>query len=192
MGGFTLLEVVVVLVITSLVVGILMEGLYWVVRLQERFEPEIYFNQRAAMYRDWFRISINGLMPDHPDGFHRFHGESRRLKGLTLASLDQPSGQLRPIMWSLRFNSASGQTELLLGDDKDGYAILGWPGHVGRFRYLDAAGDWHDEWPPFLGQWPQLPVLIAVEGGEEGGELIASSPRGPMKPKPRLKDLADG
>jgi general secretion pathway protein J len=188
--GFTLLEMLVVMVLTALITTLLMGGLSMVYRLQSRFGPEIFNSQHGAMYADWFRLTINGLMPDYPDGPHLFRGEPDRLSGLTLSPLDQPEGALVPFAWSLRFNPQSGQTQLVYGDAPDSPPILAWPGNAGRFRYLDQQGQAHDNWPPAFGASAQLPVAIRLElPSGHSPQLLIAIPLGPPATDIRLRDL---
>lgn len=188
--GFTLLEMLVVMVLTALITTLLMGGLSMVYRLQSRFGPEIFNSQHGAMYADWFRLTVNGLMPDYPDGPHRFKGESDRLSGLTLSPLDQPEGALVPFAWSLRFDPRSGQTQLVYGDAPDGPPILVWPGNAGRFRYFDQQGEAHDSWPPAFGAPAQLPAAIRLEmPAGHSPQLLIAVPLGPSATDIRLRDL---
>lgn len=191
--GFTLIEILVVLIITGFIVAILLQSLHQVFRLQTHFGREIFQTQNGAMYADWFRQSINGLMPDHDDGKHKFRGEQRRMNGQTLSPLDQESGVQAPFIWRLEFDPRSGQTGLYYGDGQPGEPILAWEGNNGHFIYLDAENEAHDSWPPFLGQWPQLPGAIYLESGAaEQRRLIVAVPRGPDTPLLRRKDLEEG
>lgn len=191
--GFTLVEILVVLVITGFIVTILMQGLHQVFRLQTHFGHEIYHTQQGAMYADWYRQSINSLMPDHDDGKHKFRGEPRHMSGLTLSPLDQESGALAPFAWRLEFDPRNGQSGLYYGEadtGKPSWPVLSWPGNSGRFIYLDTENAMHDSWPPFLGKWPQLPSAIYLEsGGPEQLRLIVAAPRGAGIVPLRRKDI---
>lgn len=188
--GFTLLEMLVVLLITSMVTGLLMNGLLQVFRLQERFGAETFNTQQGAMQTAWFRQTVNGLTPDYADGKNLFHGETRALQGLTLAPLNLAEGTLAPFAWRLRFDSARGETLLLHGTDQAPTEILSWPGNTGRFEFLDAEGAAHDSWPPFLGKWPQMPSAIRLTGGDSSAaKVIIAVPKGPLAPAMRLKDV---
>lgn len=188
--GFTLLEMLVVLVLTGFITTILFEGLSQTFRLQQHFGVEMFNTQQGAMRSDWFRQSINGLMPDHEDGRNKFKGDERRMSGLTTAPLTPESVGLAPLTWQLRFDPESGETRLHYGAENDAPAILAWPGNSGRFVYLDNKGEAHDTWPPFLGNWPQLPNAIYLEAkrSDEPYTLVAV-PKGLDNPLPRQKDL---
>ena len=59
--GFTLLEMLVVLILTGMITGILIQGLDQVFRLQTHFGRELFNSQQGEMYAEWFRESVNGL-----------------------------------------------------------------------------------------------------------------------------------
>lgn len=192
--GFTLVEILVVMIITGFIVAILLQALHQVFRLQTHFGHEIFHTQKGAMYTDWFRQSINGLMPDHKDGKNRFSGELRQMRGLTLSPLGSESGALRPFAWRLEFDPRSGQTGLYYGGGQpdERILVLAWDGNSGHFSYVDAENKAHESWPPFLGKWPQLPRTIYLESGAaEQRRLIVAVPRGPEAPLLRRKDIEE-
>ncbi|MGE5093854.1 MAG: type II secretion system protein J [Betaproteobacteria bacterium] len=186
--GFTLLEMLVVLVITSLVSSVLMGGLQHVLWLQDSFGAEAFDAQQGAMQTAWFRQTLNAVVPDRDKAPHAFRGESRECGGLTIAPLDLPEGTLAPFAWRLKFDAASGRTQLLYGTGDDAPEILSWPGNSGAFEYVDANGEAHDTWPPFLGQWPQLPSEVRLRRSADAPLLIAV-PKGPLTPPTRLHDV---
>ena len=188
--GFTLLEILVVLVLTSLITGILIQGLQQVYRLQTHFGAEMFNAQQGAMRIDWFRSSVNGIMPDYADGKNIFKGESRRLQGQTTAPLNGPDGALVPFLWRIDFDAKTGAMALYSAEDRDASAILSWSGSEGRFLYVDAIGQNHELWPPFTGTWPQVPQMIVLEMGTSGpSPLIVAVPKGPEKPWPKQIDV---
>lgn len=188
--GFTLLEMLVVLVLTGFIMTILLEGLSQTFRLQQHFGAEQFNTQQGAMRSDWFRQSINGLMPDHEDGRNKFKGDERRMSGLTTAPLTPESAGLASFTWQLKFDPQSGETRLQYGMENNSPAILAWRGDSGRFVYVDSKGETHDAWPPFLGKWPQLPNAIYLEARKfDAPFTLVAIPKGPDNPLPRLKDL---
>ncbi|HUW36061.1 MAG TPA: type II secretion system protein [Rhodocyclaceae bacterium] len=190
--GFTLLEMLVVMILTGMITGILMQGLHQVFRLQTHFGREIFDTQQGEMYTDWFRQSVNGLMPDYADGKHQFKGTQREFSGLTLAPLDAANTALLPFSWRLKFDPETGRTQLRYGSGDDAPAVLSWSGNSGRFVYFDANNEAHDDWPPFLGKWPQLPQAIYLENqNATEPRIIVAVPKGLENPLPRQKDLQD-
>ena len=190
--GFTLIEILVVLVITGFIVAILLQSLHQVIRLQTHFGSEIFHTQNGAMYADWFRQSIRGLMPDHVSGSRKFRGEPRRLSGLTISPMELESGSPAPFVWRLEFDSHTDLTALVYGDKggKQTLTILTWRTDRGRFIYVDAENEAHDSWPPAPGKWPQLPKAIYLEcGNGENMRLIVASPRASDLPLRRRKDF---
>ena len=190
--GFTLVEMLVVLILTGMITGILMQGLHQVFRLQTHFGRELFNTQQGEMYTEWFRQSVNGLMPDYADGQRRFKGSQREFSGLTLAPLDTATAALLPFDWRLHFDPESGQTQLRYGSNDDAPTVLAWPGNSGRFVYFDANNEAHDAWPPFLGKWPQLPRAIYLESqNADEPRTIVAVPKGLDDPLPRRKDLGE-
>ena len=189
--GFTLVEILVVLVLTGFIVTILLQSLHQVFRLQTQFGSEIFNSQNGAMYADWFRQSINGIMPDDARGKLKFRGEPRRMTGLTLSPLDREAGTLTSFVWRFAYDSRTGITALQYGDtdEKPATRVVEWNGDSGRFIYVDADNEVHDSWPPFLGKWPQLPSAIYLQSGtpDQPG-LIVAAPRGPATSLLRRKD----
>lgn len=190
--GFTLLEMLVVLILSGLITGILMQGLHQVFRLQTHVGKELFNTQQGEMYTEWFRQSVNGLMPDSAAGKNKFKGSEREFSGLTLSPLDMANEALLPLTWRLRFEPRTGQTQLLYGPDDDASAVMGWPGSSGRFVYFDVNNEPHDTWPPYFGKWPQLPKAIYLESqSSEDPRIIVAAPKGLEDPLPRKKDYQD-
>jgi len=190
--GFTLLELLVVLILSGMVAGILLQALQHVLHLEERFGTELFSAQQGQMYEDWYRRSVQGLVPDHPDGGNRFRGSAREFRGLTLAPLSNADVSLLPCAWRLQFDRDSGRTQLQHSGDGERTEVLSWSGNSGRFVYFDQQGGMHETWPPPTGKWPQLPFAIHVESGNaQDPRVIVAVPRGVPDPLPRFKDFQD-
>lgn len=190
--GFTLIEILVVLVLTSLIAGILLEGLQQIYSLERRFGSEIYRNQQESMRVDWFRTSIQGLMPDYSDGKNQFKGEARWMAGQTIAAFDKPDGALVPTRWFIDVDTQTGQTTLFAGSLASKEAILSWEGSEGRFVYFDNAGERQESWPPLLKKGPQIPSAIILEMGGSESRCVVALPRGPITPWPKRSELYQG
>ena len=159
-AGFTLVEVLVVLVIGSLVSALLFQMLAQTYRLRSRFAEQLAESQTGRMRADWLRQALRGLESMAQDAPSSFSGQSTTIQGLTSAPIGQRGTSLRDfrLEWAPR---ASGW-ELRYAD-----GVAPWPlwaaGAAGRpgFRYIDDQGNEHMQWPP-PGAPPPLPAAGAA------------------------------
>lgn len=189
--GFTLLEMLVVLILTGLIAGILFQGLNQVFRLQNHFGAELDNMRQSAMLADWFRQVIEGVQPDYEDGQHKFSGSERRIAGLTTSPLQESPGAVAPFVLELRFDSRLGETQLRYGKGERATVLFGWPGDKGRFVFLDADQTEHDRWPPPLANKAmQRPVAVRLDGERDGRPwVLVAVPMGPDQPRLRARDF---
>lgn len=215
--GFTLLEMLVVLIITSLAAGLLMEASTHVLGLQQRLNAQLERLRGPALSADWLRQVVQGLQPDYDDGAHRFTGTARGFAGLTTNALSGAYGGLEPFAVVLQHDAATDTTTLryapgagagavagrmadALPEDVNGagraVVLLRWPGNAQRLRYWDDKGAPHEDWPPPLGQWPPLPRAITLEGDGNGNNegtgapwVVVATHQGPLWPTLRPRDV---
>ena len=200
-GGFTLLEMLVVMVLTALVVGIAFEGLSRVADLRVRLARHLDGALDETIVASWFRASVSALQPDLENAPDAFKGSAIEMSGLTLRPVDQPPGAATAFAWRLAQEPASGITRLSYrGVDGAWREIAAWPGAGARFLYAGPDGEWRSEWPPPLSggaplgqivqrQRPQLPRFVSLDGGT-GAEArsIAASILGTTLPKQGIAD----
>jgi prepilin-type N-terminal cleavage/methylation domain-containing protein len=181
--GFTLLEILVVLIITSMLVTILLQGLQQIFMVERRLGIEYYRSRDGLMKSEWFRSLINGVRSDYDNGSQRFKGTPTQVSGLSTSGLGSIAGAIVEFELHLKFDPQSGETAMWYGRPDDEQKILGWQGSIGKFKYLAIDGSLHDEWPPFLGKWPQVPSAVVLEM-PLGGPLpdLVAAIRGPAKP----------
>jgi len=194
--GFTLIEMLVVLIIVGMTTTLLFQMLSQTFRMQRYAGIEITDVEAGTMQSDWLRQVINGLQPDYPDGGSVFAGTARSLSGLSNNPLTVDYGAPAAIALELAYDRDHDLTRLFYGHAKDGTVLMYWPHDVGRFVYVDANGDTHDTWPPPLGQWPQLPQAIRLEfeqdeGPNSGPQVVVATPDGPSEPAPRVRDFVN-
>lgn len=215
--GFTLVEMLVVLIITSLAAGLLMEASTHVLGLQTRLNAQLERLRGPALSADWLRQVVQGLQPDYDDGAHRFKGTARGFAGLTTNALSGAYGGLEPFAVVLQHDAATDTTTLRYapgggagavagsmadalpeGPDAAGptVVLLRWPGNAQRLRYWDERGEPHEDWPPPLGQWRPLPSAITLEGDGNGDSdgtgapwLVVATHQGPLWPTLRPRDV---
>jgi len=190
--GFTLVEMLVVLLIVGMVSGLLFDGTAQLMGMQARLERQLTRLRGEALRADWLRQVVQGLQPDYEDGKQIFKGSPRGFSGLTTNALSAGYGAPEPFAVTLAHNAAQNSMLLGYGNGRNASVLMSWPGNRGRFLYLDDRGEAHEDWPPPLGLWPQLPRTITLEGERDGAPwLIAAAHFGPTSPVMRQRDLLD-
>lgn len=190
--GFTLLEMLVVVILTGMVSALLFQGLQQVFRLDTHMGRELFNTQERAMYTQWFRQSVNGMIPDSEGGKNRFRGSEREFAGLTIAPVNAATEALLAFSWRLRFDPGTGRTQLAYGPAEGALVVMDWQGNSGRFVYVDRNDKHHAAWPPSPGKWPQLPRAIYLETLDPlEKRLVVAAPLGPDDFVPRPKDALD-
>jgi general secretion pathway protein J len=184
-AGFTLIEILVVLVIVALISGVLMFGFQRVLDIRVRLSAFIEGTDTPTLIASWFRESVDGMVPDSPKGSDRFTGETRRLTGLSLAPINGRPGVPTRIVWEMTFNPDSGRTALTYREGAGGdMTIASWAGDRGEFQYCGPDFTCKPDWatdpsavPSVVGAGPsQLPALIRVDlvRGTEPWTLLAA------------------
>jgi len=199
--GFTLIEMLVVLVLTALVVGVAFEGLSRVADLRLRLGRHLDGALDEAIVGSWFRGSVAGMQPDFNQAPDAFRGSATEMSGLTLKPIDLPAGAATPFAWRL-LPETGGTTRLFYrGADGGWREVAAWSGAGARFLYAGPDGDWRSEWPPPfaggtapLGQVvsrdrPQLPRFVRLESGNTENRPIAASVLGTTQPRIGTADL---
>lgn len=173
--GFTLLEVLVVLVIVSLLMTVLTQALWMGLDLLWRARGDMTAQAVETMRLGWYREAVAGLLPERPGGPHKFVGEARRFRGLSAGAPVEHLGAALPVRLELEYESAADRTRLLafLAGTEVPMTLLSWPGRSGEFVYLDEVGEPHPTWPPSLGDHLQLPRAIVMKARlEHNGPLL--------------------
>lgn len=185
-AGFTLMEMLVTLLLVSLATMLMFQmlGSYRIAR--ERTQAQAGGIDRQALFQDWFRDSVHGLYI--AEGL-RFEGDATRFSGISLNPLYAPEGSPADIAWTLQPGPAG--VEVVYSEEgRERWRLPLAGGAEARFRYLDAEGRVHAEWPPARGlvaAGPSLPAVILLERGEDGRAGVqAAAVLGPLTPPTRL------
>lgn len=166
--GFTLLEMLVVLIISSFVSVLLMQGLGFILQLQGRFVEQLEDLQEGALQEYWFRSTVSSTLADYKDiePNHVFQGDSTHFSGLTVAGLDADAGVPTEFSWTLNHVADTVVLQYQQTSNEVAWQVAQWQGNEGEFRYLTRDGQWFEQWPPkTLGvEAPQLPRAILLSG----------------------------
>lgn len=188
-AGFTLLEMLVVMLIAGMALLLTTQALGQYQRAHTRAIASERVGREQRNSEAWFRDSVRGLQALAPmpgeDARRAFEGDARGFSDTTLAPVLQGQGIPTAQRWRIAARPAGNeQLELEEGDAKVVLSLP--PASALRLHYVDAKGALHDRWPPALGAWPQLPDAIVLElapvAGGAHGTLFAAAVLGPHDP----------
>lgn len=190
-AGFTLLEMMVVLVLVGLISAMLMQGFVYVAGIFSSVESRQQYWQQQLLQRSWLQESVSSLT-NGVDGPlakpYFFQGDNQGFTGLALQGLSYAGGVGRPvrIQWRLHTESATAELslqyrELKLGEDYSGtddqpwYTVVRWQAAAASFDYYSQER-WQAQFsgrPVSNAPSPRLPELVRlrVEAGPRSLEL---------------------
>ena len=167
-GGFTLLEAVVTLVIVSMLVAVLMQALGHSLNLRARL-LRVQGEARTELLQEaWFRDTVGAAQADLDDAMGGMEGEP---DGLSNASMMPLAAQgMSRIRWWLQ---RDGDGMSLHYSDSAASDVVVMPGPLqdAAFAYLDHAGEWHDTWAPAPDAAERLPRLVRFQARTARGTL---------------------
>jgi prepilin-type N-terminal cleavage/methylation domain-containing protein len=197
-SGFTVLEMLVVLMLVGMVASIVMGTLGAVVDARTRAASAIERATDSQLAEAWLRQPLNGLLPDYEDRPNQFGGERRTLRGLTARALLSPTAGPVSFTLTLEYDSTRDLTILVyaesLGETTQTMVIDSWPGDGGAFFYRGERGAWVASWPltraPGGLPPPQLPHLIRLDRAiDEGIASLVVAPKQNAERNKRVVDL---
>jgi len=188
-AGFTLFEMIVVMVITSLMGAVLMQGFGLILATRLSVTNAISNLQEVIIAHNIPIDPLRGLLPDYRSGPGEFRGQARSLRGQTLRPL--LSAQGAPTPFTMTLESVSGETALLYEEPgRPKVELARWPGQNQSFKYRDQAGPWEMTWPQ-PNSTSQTPWTIWIDVGPSLAPLIASV-AGPHSRVMRIQDSPIG
>ena len=172
--GFTLLEVLVVLVITALVSAVLMQGMGLVLGLRDNLGEKLLDLDQLSLERNRVTFPLEGIVHDFDDCEDLFKGVEGSVSGLTTKPLLSREGRPTRFAINLQYDAGSRLNTLVYQEGNDPVITLSsWEGGQARFRYIGVDGQWVESWPQEsapvqLGviseiRPPQLPELILLD-----------------------------
>ena len=187
--GFTLLEVIVVLMISGLISVILIQGLSLVLTTRLRVNDALSDLDVKGVQANILSTPLRGVLPDYTDGPNVFLGAKTQLRGLTLSPLQGTYGAPTGFGMSIEFAGLENVTTLTYSER--GYEpieLARWPGNVGEFSYLGRKGSWKEAWPPPGDDIKQAPRTIRLVTGLQETAFVVRV----MGPHDRVGRLQDG
>ena len=145
--GFTLLEMMVVLVLVSLITVLLMQGFGFVVGLQDRIRQQLVQIQDLELREQWFRIVVRSLHRGRTSDQSTFTGDPTQISGLTLQPLSSDTGLPTKVQWILE-NDGTDSVLTYIEENNEPIALMRWTTEAPEFRYMDSTGTLNETWPP--------------------------------------------
>jgi general secretion pathway protein J len=169
--GFTLIEVLVVVVLISLMSYLLMQSMSQVMFLRFRFVHFLETLQVGKMQEQWFRQVASSVTTDLPPATNIFKGDGKEFTAKVLNPLQGPIGV--PTSARMRLVKAGVRVYLKyteLGSELD---LGSWVADQASFSYLDKEGELHNQWPPDMMRKPHLtPYGVLLRINDVTGPVV--------------------
>ena len=177
LSGFTLVEVMVALIITSLLISILVSALYYMFRVQESMQGETVIREADLRARAWFANALAACLAVDEGTGVVFSGTATELTCETTAALS-PGGAFAPTMVAFSLEKSKDTSGLVLLSYREqpqvsekAIVIAHWAGEDAQFRYLDATGKESETWKASANDLARLPVSVSLLLRESSAEL---------------------
>lgn len=161
--GFTLLEILVVLILLSLILTMVFQIFSFILNINERSAQLQIKQKQQQLQISWFRKSSSALHPDNIDYPTPFIGNRSEFKGISLAALDKPIGVPTIIKWKIINYHNKNILRYYFNENKDVFwDIMIWEKGEGKFLYKASNNRWYETWPPnkFGKEEKQLPNAL--------------------------------
>lgn len=189
--GFTLVEVLVALVVTSLLVSILVSALYYMFRVQDSLQGEVVIREADLRAKAWFSEAVANCLPVEASMGTPFSGSSTEIKCETTAALNPVfNGAPAVVVFSLKRNDL-GLMALTYHEpeysSQKSHVLAEWISDEAGFRYVNTKGKEMDRWPRERGDPETLPrlVILSVKTSDEFPDVWAVA----LRNDPWLEEL---
>ena len=191
-AGFTIIEILVVLIIVAAISGVLLFAFERVLDIRVRLAAFLEGTDVPTLIAGWFRDSVEGLLPDAKGGADQFTGDARGFSGLSVAPIDGMAGVPIRIGWELDFDAYAGRTYLRYRTaDAGPLTVASWPGDLGSLSYCSPDLVCGDRWPPPEAEATELPALIRLDAvkGTQFWPILAA-PQADREPLAKIPNFA--
>jgi general secretion pathway protein J len=146
-SGFTLLEILVVLVLVALVSTLVMEGFSFTINVQSRLKRQLINNQLHDLQELWFRQITRSYKTTNLSSKEVvFRGDSTTIAGTAMVELTGNAGIPVTTHWEIE---TSGKTQSLSYESEliPKTIIATWQSTKIQFQYLGQDGEFYQHWP---------------------------------------------
>ena len=159
--GLTLLECLVVLVVTSLLSSLVIQGFGFFLGHYQRVTRIGQASALALRQQHWFVSTVQGMVPSLHDR-RRFKGEGGGFAGVTLHPLAAQPGRPVKVRWSIDTREGGSSVVVYREEGAVEWTVLNLPEAGLSFQYADEAGRWYDHWPVDPRSRQGIPSLLRL------------------------------
>ena len=168
--GFTLLEVLVVIMLITLVMTLLIQGLSFIFDIRQKVRDNLLSAKPIILQEQFLRTVLSAMTADSIKGDSRFDGSPEKITGLTLAPLLSPQGV--PSVVELSIEQQDTTCTLRYREPPFPPITLGqWEGSRCRFTYLTDKGKLSPEWRIAKDRLVQIPDGIFFQVEHNDGSI---------------------
>ncbi len=184
--GFTLIEVLVALTITSLVTTVLMGAIYYVLQVRVKLADEVQAGERAIRVAAWYRQIVSSALPLPQESPDVFEGSESGFRALVANPLSVSRGGA-PELVELRLDKVGSDRLSLVYKGAEGELVLdSWQGvSDAGFEYVSVSGATEKLWKPQDHPEDHLPraIRLNIRTGEQARSLFATISTDPWVPR---------
>lgn len=201
--GFTLLEMMVVLLLVGMVSAMLMQGFVYVAGIFGNVERRQQHWQQQLLQRSWLQESVRSLTTGVDGALaqpYYFNGDGQGFTALALHGLSYAGGVGRPLRVQWKLERDAEQTLSLLyreiglhqstpnTEENPWYVVAQWPHGHGEFRYY-SQNDWQMSFSgrplPQRGNssLPEM-ILLTIDAGPRSWEVRVATGFSPFTYQP--------
>lgn len=167
--GFTLMEMLVVLILLGLLLSLVFDALGVFRIANDRIAARTAEQRTSELGWRWLADSVSGLRAARqPEP--EFKGGADAFSGLSTQPVRGGAGVPAAIDWRLVQDADGDWLEYRQGEADP--IRLRAPEGLAGFAYFDGERRWHREWPPRLGLQTPLPAAVAFVVAADGGEVL--------------------
>lgn len=163
-AGFTLIEMLVALSITSLVMTLLMGATFYVMQIRVKLTDEVHAGEARARQQLWFEQIVASILPVPEETPGSFEGTDLRFSSWLTQPLSAEA-RIAPAVAELLLqnNREISGFELVYSSAKEKMVLASWPGGSARFSYVNRKGKILSEWNARLQTVERMPRAIRIE-----------------------------
>lgn len=173
--GFTLIEVLIALAITSMVVSVLMSSVFYGLKVQSAIRQELVEREQLLRSKTWFSELLGSCLPADAASGSAFEGGAEEIACDSLMPLQgRKFLAAQRIRLSLRAGAAQNQQLVYRqsSTDQSGQVIAELPMGVAAFSFVGSNGVEVGKWPVMSNDPETLPRRIRLKVKAATGELI--------------------